>query len=438
MKKMQAAVLYVFDDFRQAEIPVPELGVGEVLKREHTPHNPLSDRHDGADPAPALPCSEVRHWTEPPRRGRKGHDMTAVFGRRRDAPSRLESVRRVVFAAVVLPSLVVLSAVADETCANLSKQEGTTHALEPFPDGARVAFYGDSITADGGWVMRVAAHYRKEFPERDIRFYNCGISGGGFRAAEMYFDWILSARKPTHVVLAFGVNDSRPLRVDVAASDAKAEHARIEAAAADFRKKYAALVGRVQGLGVSIILRTATPYNEFAKKGVKPIKRKDAAHKRVADEILAFARERGLPVIDDYTPLKASLDRGEKVLKDDRVHPNDRGQWYLAKSFLAVQGLNIAPFRPRKDETASAGIREWTRLTRRLHSVYATEWLFVRDESLSLDAKLAKVRKWLDMNKKLPKGDYCVTICRDYLELRPKMDKVLADLETLWLADAEK
>lgn len=51
--------------------------------------------------------------------------------------------------------------------------------IAPFPDGARVAFFGDSITRGGGGVLRVAAHYRKAFPGRDVRFYNVGISGGG-------------------------------------------------------------------------------------------------------------------------------------------------------------------------------------------------------------------------------------------------------------------
>ena len=78
----------------------------------------------------------------------------------------------------------------------------TAAGVGPFPDGARVAFFGDSITHGGGGILRVAAHYRKAFPGRDVRFYNVGISGGGVQAAEMYFERYLAAVKPTHVVLA--------------------------------------------------------------------------------------------------------------------------------------------------------------------------------------------------------------------------------------------
>ncbi len=52
-----------------------------------------------------------------------------------------------------------------------------TAAVEPFPDGARVVFFGDSITQNGVAVTWVAAHYRKMFPNGNVRFSNVGISG---------------------------------------------------------------------------------------------------------------------------------------------------------------------------------------------------------------------------------------------------------------------
>ncbi len=55
---------------------------------------------------------------------------------------------------------------------------------QAYGDGSRVAFFGDSITRLGGGILRVAAQYRALFPERDIRFFNVGISGGGLVAAD--------------------------------------------------------------------------------------------------------------------------------------------------------------------------------------------------------------------------------------------------------------
>ena len=207
--------------------------------------------------------------------------------------------------------------------------------VEPFPGGARVVFYGDSITRNGGAVLRVAAHYKKAFPERNVRFFNCGISGGGLAAAEMYFGSVLAARNPTHVVLAFGVNDS--------------------GSPEGFRERYAALVGRIQDLGAKVILRTATPYNEFGEGTVPAAAGRDASHRRIADEIRAFAEERGLPLLDDYARMKKCLEDGEDAFAGDRLHPNDCGQWRMAETLLAAQGLQIEPYRPRGEVAEAAG-----------------------------------------------------------------------------------
>ena len=46
-----------------------------------------------------------------------------------------------------------------------SKSGTIAAAIVPvFPAGARVAFYGDSITKNGGAILRVAAQYRADFP----------------------------------------------------------------------------------------------------------------------------------------------------------------------------------------------------------------------------------------------------------------------------------
>ena len=83
--------------------------------------------------------------------------------------------------------------------------------FSPFPEGSRVIFYGDSITRLGGGVLRVAAQYRALFPKRDVRFVNAGISGGGLPDAAFYFDGWIAPFMPTHVVLAFGVNDANAI-----------------------------------------------------------------------------------------------------------------------------------------------------------------------------------------------------------------------------------
>ena len=293
--------------------------------------------------------------------------------------------------------------------------------MQTFPDKSRVAFFGDSITSSGGAMLRVAAQYRADFPERDIRFFNVGISGGGFAAADLFFEGWLACVRPTHVVLAFGVNDSSPLRVTPSAPDAGAEAARVREAAGAFRAHYSALVGRVEALGAKVAVRAITPYDETEREDAVPVTKGNGdAFRRAAEQIRAVAAERGTPLVDDDADLSALLASGERLFNPDRVHPNDNGQWHLAKSFLALQGLGIAPYRPRPETAEAAGLAEWDELSSRLSLLLSTEWLVVRDETLAPDAKIEKVRNWLATTGCKPDANpYIVGIAREYLRDKP-------------------
>lgn len=177
---------------------------------------------------------------------------------------------------------------------------GSEFHVKPFSNGARVAFYGDSITRNGGGVLRVAAHYRKAFPDRDVRFFNCGISGGGLMSAEMYFDSVLAKRRPTHIVFAFGINDAFVM-FDSRLKDESKERERLARELAVFRKRYAALVNRMKALGAKIILRVPTPYNSIGTGPVSAWARLRAA---AAPREFSF----GFKFVDSTVPCSDPID----------------------------------------------------------------------------------------------------------------------------------
>ena len=161
-----------------------------------------------------------------------------------------------------------IAAMASPSSASVGVEQGrrmVSAAVEPFPDGARVVFFGDSITQNGVAVTRVAAHYRKMLPKGNVRFFNVGISGGSVGAAHLYCDLWFVPLKPTHVVVGFGVNDAGAAVLKKDAKDRAAELKRIESVAAAFEKNYCKLLDRIEALGAKVILRTPTPYDEFTK-----------------------------------------------------------------------------------------------------------------------------------------------------------------------------
>ena len=302
----------------------------------------------------------------------------------------------------------------------------------PFPDKSRIVFYGDSITRLGGGILRIAAQYRAIFPERDVRFFNIGISGGTLEAAARYFDgWVVPLR-PTHVVLAFGVNDANTI-FKGQLGDLGAESVRIVGELAAFRQRYVALLDRVEALDATAILRTITPFDRSARSddGVAPADSDRAeTFRRVATEIRELAAERRLESIDDWTRMSALLANGDGDFMPDRIHPTDHGQWRLAETFLASQGLPIAPYRPREETASEAELSEWDALSQRFANVLSAEWAFVRDESLSADARRSKVRAWLGENEG-NKGVHPILFrfANDYLRDKPQTAALMARID---------
>lgn len=301
----------------------------------------------------------------------------------------------------------------------------------PFPDKSRVVFYGDSITRLGGGVLRVAAQYGALFPERDVRFFNAGISGGTLEAATLYLDGWIAPLHPTHVVLAFGVNDANSIysgRLD----NPEAEEKRIAMMLAAFRERYVALLERFAALGATPTLRAITPFDDTERTdpGVAPREpNKAALYRRVADEIRSLADERGLSCIDDWSLMSLLLASGENDFMPDRVHPVERGQWRLAENLLAAQGLSISPFCDREETAESAGLSAWDALSQRFANLLSAEWTFVRDETLDIDARMAKVRAWLESNEtKLGIHPILVRFARDYLKYKPLENSLRATL----------
>lgn len=308
---------------------------------------------------------------------------------------------------------------------------GSDAKMQTFPDGARVAFFGDSITSMGGALLRVAAQYRAAFPDRNVRFFNVGISGGGFDAANLYFDEWLASRRPTHVVLAFGVNDHGPFCANEKAPDAEAEAERIRVAADTFRRRYVSLIERIEALGAKVSVRAITPYDDTVREDAPPAEKgKGDAFRLVAEQIRAVAAERNLPIVDDNAKMSALLSAGEMLFNPDRVHPNDYGQWRMAETFLAAQGLGIAPYRPRGETAAAAGLSAWDDTVSRLSIILSAEWLLVRDESLDLKEKLSKVQGWLDAHEADQKTNpYLIRIARAYLNDKSQESALYAKLD---------
>ena len=294
--------------------------------------------------------------------------------------------------------------------------------MNRFPDNARVCFVGDSITHAGRYLKHIVAYYRKNFPRAKVEFYNCGIAGGNLRNTIAIYDEDIDIYSPTHIVLMIGVNDSRRDRLSYESSDEKYE--KIFEAYERYKKKIEEFYLLTKERGAELILCTPAPYDEYQKVDSPVLTGGYALMLGYADFIREFARKKGIALCDYHAAMTRAMQR-EVLYSSDRVHPNDRGHFYMAKAFLASQGFELSD-----GEEIPADIERWYDLTQKIRDVVTAEF-FASPDYLKMtaaerfDAVKSQVEK-IDGGL-VDFGDYVGGLFRRYLIERPRLAEYIEE-----------
>ncbi len=286
--------------------------------------------------------------------------------------------------------------------------------MERFPDHARVAFLGDSITAAQNFVPRIVEYYRSHLPEAQVKFWNCGVSGGTASSGLLYADADVFSVDPTHVVIMLAVNDSR--RGLLGQPQSERRDAALEEAFTTYAAKMRELTDLFLSRGIKVIMMTPVPYAEFCETGAPALPGGHALILRYAEEDRKIAAERSLDVIDLHARF-CELYPVEPLFNADHIHPNDLGHYRIAEFILRSQGLTIDPFLPL--EEATAAISEWRQVCHRVRRVYATEWMIVRNFTAPWEQKKAIVEEYLANWKPDGRAAVLETLAREFLVNKP-------------------
>lgn len=283
-----------------------------------------------------------------------------------------------------------------------------------FPDGARVCFVGDSITHIGLYIKLILANYRAQFAERHVEFYNCGIAGGTLANTLEVYREDIEIYDPTHIVLMIGVNDSKRDRLDDA--DKASRYECLLEAYEKYKRDLDEMYRLTKERGIELILCTPVPYDEYQTADSPSLRGGYALMQGYAAYVKAFAASHGLELCDYHAAMTKAM-QTETLYAPDRVHPNDRGHFFMAKAFLEYQGAELAV-----SEAFSSDIEEWYGITQKLRNVVAAEYILVKGYTeLSCEERMAKIQARLDearINGSL-KDDYVGKLMQGYSELKP-------------------
>jgi len=227
----------------------------------------------------------------------------------------------------------------------LSSTKINAQSLQPFADGDRVTFLGNSITEAGYYGSNIWLYYMTRFPERKISIINAGIGGDVVGQMNDRFEQDVLPKKPNIVVLTFGMNDTGYFEFNAANADQVTKQ-RI----AKSQQNFVLLTNKLKAQSnIKPVMMSSSPYDETMENKNNYYKGKSKA----MEQIIAFqqetAKNNNWAYVDLFHPMTEINIREQKKKPDftitgpDRIHPGRGGHLVMAALFLKNQGLAGKP-----------------------------------------------------------------------------------------------
>lgn len=294
-----------------------------------------------------------------------------------------------------------------------------------FPDGARVVFIGDSLVAANQTLARIVEFYQREFPEAQIQFLNCGISGGTAATSRRFLEEDILIHRPTHAVIATGINDSRCAALSRPRGEEKLEV--LTKAFDAYRENLTALTEALLAANVRVTLCTPAPYDEYGDHDSAPLPGGSALMVGYAGFVRQLAAQKGLPLCD-YQAYLTQVMQTECLFTDDRIHPTPHGYYTIAKAFLAFQGLVLPAEQPIADY-----LQPWNEQTLILRRLYGAEHMLLKDPAMTEAEKIAYTRE--KVAAKAWGSPALEVYYRTYAKYKAEQPKIRAEILRLYEQD---
>ena len=190
---------------------------------------------------------------------------------------------------------------------------------------ARVAWVGDSITHACRWTRMVENFLLTRYPEKQLRFWNAGVSGD--RAGHVLQRWggDVAAFRPTHAFVMLGMNDGE-------VQDWEPRYFAI------FQRDIEDLCFKLDGLDARATLLAPTPFDPIARARYRPgraVPHYDHVLVRYGEWLRRLATKEGKGFVDTHGPLRRAnlamqYASPRASLIPDGVHPSELGSAHIA------------------------------------------------------------------------------------------------------------
>ncbi len=165
-------------------------------------------------------------------------------------------------------------------------------------DDECVVFYGDKLVYPPHFSRIVEAFVRVKYPEAKSKFWHVGTREFD-KTPKANEDFVarVAKLKPDTIVLSWGMGDGEMKKAD-------------DARLANFASEYGKLIDKCKALTPNVFALTP-PCPTISKKNVLAINEYDKTVGKIAEAIRKVGAERGITVLDWYTPTAAIHEAGE-------------------------------------------------------------------------------------------------------------------------------
>ncbi|PWJ57745.1 lysophospholipase L1-like esterase [Dyadobacter jejuensis] len=215
-----------------------------------------------------------------------------------------------------------------------------------FKDGDTVCFVGNSITNNALFYNYINLFYATRYPERKVKFVNCGISGDVTQGILNRMDSDILVHNPSWSVLMIGMNDvSRSLYAKSRQNEPGIKEKQAQALD-KYRKNLELVVARLLENGRKVIIENPTIYDQTGDLPTENFFGVNEALRKCADYGEELAKKYQLPTVDYWTTLLEvnkkvqEKDKTATIIGNDRVHPGSPGHLIMAYEFLKSTGAS--------------------------------------------------------------------------------------------------
>ncbi|WP_017445601.1 SGNH/GDSL hydrolase family protein [Gayadomonas joobiniege] len=218
--------------------------------------------------------------------------------------------------------------------------------IDKFADNERIVFLGDSITHGGSYHQNIFLFNATRYPNKQIRYYNAGVSGDTAHGAIARFTQDVAYYQPTVTSIMLGMNDNlshlykQPIQTREAQEQLRQKQKKV-------RQKYLSnmqtLIERLNAIKSKVILIKPSIYDETVQSKTPALYGKNAELINYGNQLEILATKNNAQIVDVQTPMLAinrllqQTDASATIVSQDRVHPETAGHFVIFYAFLTAQ-----------------------------------------------------------------------------------------------------